>query len=502
MLTLARDSTISRPVWKYLLFPFLVLLLFIAFYGSVFGEQQKLVLLGEQHWDTYGVGGTCNHGTNNLVIADVDGDGVNEIVVGGFTYGVINGSVTRMQASLTIWSWDGKNFTLEQSYKWPGTIEVVFAADIDNDGLKEILTAGFFTNETGTCGSLRVWHWDSENLSLQANCDGIFVSSIFVSDLGKKGTPEILATGSLNSDSQHTVRLFLLHFDGENLILDKDLKLDVANVTSSNSVYASDLNNDGQVEILTAGYSGDLNDSKGQLCVWNWNGAVLSLKDHSEWQMVSGCYAPNIAGGVLGNTFVNNLKVADLNGNGFHEIITGGFTYDGKKVNGQLRVWSWDGSTLNLKSSREWIDDDITEVMCVAAGDVDSDSRTEIVTGGMLAPYGSFNTNATNPNRGQLCVWNWDGEALTLKEYQNWVFAQGVSVWNVGVSDLDNDGKMEIVSSGCISINNMCDPDMRLWSFSENHTTDVYMLLPLIAAGVVILVIAFVVIFIVLKRRR
>ena len=217
--------------------------------------------------------------------------------------------------------------------------------------------------------------------------------------------------------------------------------------------------------------------------------------------MQSGGYAPNIAGGILGNTVVNNLKVGDVNGNGIPEIVTGGFTYDGSKAEGQLRIWDWNGSALNLLSSREWIDDDITEVLCVSLGNVNSDSSVEIVTGGMLAPYGSFNTNATSPDRGQLGVWNWNGKTLTQKESTDWTLAEGVSVWNVGTADLNNDGKVEIVSCGCISFNRLCDPDMRIWSITQNSSEEVFSDLPLLLAATIMVILVSAVILIMAKRR-
>jgi hypothetical protein len=41
----------------------------------------------------------------------------------------------------------------------------------------------------------------------------------------------------------------------------------------------------------------------------------------------------DIAGNPLGNTVVNNVKCGDVDGAGTSEIITGGFTYDGEKIN-------------------------------------------------------------------------------------------------------------------------------------------------------------------------
>ena len=488
----------NHHIWKYLIFSSLLFLLFSPLAISSVQAQNRLVLLGEQHWDTYGSGGTCDHGSNDLAIADVDGDGVNEIVTGGFTYGEVNGSETPFQAPLTAYSWNGENFTLKQNLKWPGTIEVVYAADVDGDGKKEILTGGLFRNDSGTFSSLRVWRWSSSGFSLVTNYEGISVSAISVSDINKDGVQEILATGN-EGKPQTPNMLFLWHLQNNALILDNEWTLSVFNVGGANSIYVADLAKDGQTEIVTAGYSGNLNASKGQLCIWSLSGNSLTIKANSEWQMVSSGYAPNIAGGVLGNTVVNSMKVGDLNGDGIPEVVTGGFTYDGSKAEGQLRVWGWDGTNLSLKSSKEWVDDDITTVLSVSIGDVDGDSKTEIVAGGMLAPYGSFNTNATKTDRGQLGVWGWDGSNLAIKENQNWEYAEGVSVWNVGSSDFNNDGKVEIVSCGCISYERMCDPDMRIWLVESSASS--FPTLPVAVSAIVGAVAVSTVVFVLVKKR-
>ena len=459
------------------------------------------ILEAEQHWETYGVGGTCNHGGHNLFIADVDGDNVIEIIAGGFMYYVTDKTI--WEAPLTIWSWNGQNVTLEKSHNWAGGIDCVYVADVDSDGTNEIITAGSFVNETGSYPSLRIWNWNNEELSLKAHYEGVPVDSIFVSDLNKDNTPEIITVGRLGGyyeNSQYTSQLCLWNVEQNNLILKENLKLDAADVTRATSVYAFDLDTDGISEVITGGYSGNLNSSKGQLCVWNWNGEELSLKANENWQMVAEGYALNIAGGVLGNTVVNNLQVGDIDGDNTPEIVTGGFAYDGEIANAQIGIWSWSGSTLVQESSQEWSTDYITEVKCISLGDVDGNSRMEIVNGGMVAAHGSFGTNITNPDRGQLGVWSWDGTTLTQKHMQEWTIAEGFCTWNVGTADLENDGTVEIVTVGCMSINKLCDPDMRIWSIGNAAVNPLF--LPSIVAGIVAAALLSVAIFFVLKKRK
>ena len=192
-----------------------------------------------------------------------------------------------------------------------------------------------------------------------------------------------------------------------------------ATAASANSVYAYDLNNDGEIEIITGGYDNDLTNSSGQLRIWHWNGKELSMEVNQEWRMVEDVYGVTISGGVMGNTLVENLKVDDIDNDGIAEIVTGGFTYDGEKVNAQLRIWNWNGYALSLEKSQEWITQDITEVKAISLDDVDGDGCVDIVTSGMTAVYGSFFDVDTIPETAQLRVWSWNGEVLTLKQNED-----------------------------------------------------------------------------------
>ena len=477
----------------------LLFILFSTLITSVSAQDTSLIQEAQQHWETYGVGGACNHATQNLHVADVDGDGVMEIIVGAFMYHVINGSTTPSEGSIRIWNWNGQNVTLEKAQNWAGATEVTYVADADGDDIQELFTAGVLRNETGVFGSLRVWQWYHNELSLVTHKEGFSVESIFVADVDTDGSNEIITVGRMKVDSHYAPQLCIWKLEQNNLILMETLALDAADVASAISVYAHDLDDDGETEIITGGYSGALNNSKGQLSIWNWNGEELSLKADEKWQMVANSYAQNIAGGVLGNTVVYNLKVGDVDGDGAPEIVTAGFVYDGEDVNGQLLVWSWDGVVLTQKSHTEWISDSITLVYCISLDDVDGDSRLEVVAGGMTGAYGSFKTDETSLNRGQLGVWGWDGKSLVLEHTQDWTIGEGTCVWNVGTADLDNDGKVEIVTSGCMSINRLCDPDMRIWSIQAEPVSQAYLLFAVV--GITAVAVIFAAVYL-LKRRK
>ena len=464
-------------------------------------QSNSFILEAEQPWDTYGSGATCISGSHNLFLENIDGDVYVEIITGGSSYGLTsNGTVTPREAPLKIWKWNGQNLTLKTKHNWPGNINCVYAADVDSDGQFELLTSGYMSNDSGSYPSLRVWRWDGTSLALRASVEGIPTSSIFVSDLDRDGVQEIVTVGRFNSTSQHGAKLCVWHLEEDGLALQKSVEWCVSNVTSVSSVFARDLDNDGRIEIVTSGYTYELRNSSGQLRVWHYNVNGFSLKSSEEWRLVEGVYGLNIAGGIQGNTLVNNLKVGDVDSDGTPEIVTGGFAYDGENTNAQLRIWSWNGENLLLEKSEEWATDYLTEIKCVSLGDIDGDSRLDIVTSGGVGEKGSFANNATSPTQAQLRVWDWDGTSLVLKQSKEWTIGDGFIAWNVASSDVDGDGVVEIVTVGCMGIGSLCDPDMRLWSVPSTDGDPLF--LNFLYAVVIAVILISAGVFLALKKRR
>lgn len=468
---------------------------------QVKAQSDNFVLEGEEHWDTYRVGGTCISGSHNLLVGDIDGDNEIEIVTGGSTYSLLpNGTAAPREAPLRIWSWDDQNVTLEGKINWPGNINCVYANDVEGDGKLELFISGSIRNETGTFSSLRVCNWDGSSLSLKASVEGVSTSDVFVKDVDKDGVQEILTIGRFNITEQLAgARLCIWHLKQNGLALVESVEWCVSNVTSAGSVLADDLDGDGKVEVVTAGYAYSLKNSSGQVRVWQYDGNALDLKTSEEWRLKEDVYALTIAGGVQGNTVVNSLRVGDVDGDGKLEVVTGGFAFDGENINAQLRIWSWNGANLSLEVSREWVSDYLTEIKSVSLSDVDGDSRLEIVTSGVLGAKGSFASTATAPERSQLRVWSWDGKVLTLENSKDWTIDEGACAWNVASGDVDGDGVVEIVNVGCTYFSSLCDPDMRIWSIQRE---DSFPIVYFAVAGAVLFAVLAGVVLLVKKRRK
>jgi hypothetical protein len=79
----------------------------------------------------------------------------------------------------------------------------------------------------------------------------------------------------------------------------------------------------------------------------------------------------------------------------------------------------------------------------------------------------------------------------------------GVSAWNVGTADVDNDGTVEIITVGCMYTGIMCDPDLRVWSLPSTAEPTAFPYLPVPAIGIAATaVVGTTVALMLIKKRR
>jgi hypothetical protein len=485
-------------------FLFLMLLLFCLHSNIIIGlaQSEDLELEVEQNWDTYGIGGTCIAGSHNLDVEDVDNDGLKEVITGGFSYSLSDETRGSIDAPLRIWNWNGQNLTLEKSENWPGNIRCVSTGDANGDGQVEILTSGGLVSNMSYSSSLRIWSWNGQNLVLRGSYTEISAGSIFISDIDNDDTPEILTVGRAYNTSQLNAQLTIWQWDGDSISLKGNVEWSSGgDIARANSVQAADLDKDGISEIVTAGYVNNLENSSGQLRIWKFDGDKVALMANAEWRMVD-AFSLDMAGNVLGNTVVNNIKVADVDGDAIQEIVTGGFTYDGARALAQLRIWNWTNSILNLEASYEWATSDITEIKSISIADVDSDGNKEVVTSGLTCGYDSFAEGALDKSRAEVKIFVWNGNTLSAKLSTNWIAGESVCGWNVGTGDVDNDGAVEIMTVGCMYVDDLCDPDLRIWSLpAESNTLASFPYFPIVVAGTVTTILIILALYFSMRRR-
>ena len=114
-------------------------------------------------------------------------------------------------------------------------------------------------------------------------------------------------------------------------------------------------------------------------------------------------------GGPGGETHITSTAIADVDGDGKKEVVTGGYFKQLTADTYAAQLCVWDAETLALEHVQAWLWGIDTKVASVAVGDVDGDGKKEVVTGGDYF---------TDTSYGQLCVW--DGATLALENVISW----------------------------------------------------------------------------------
>jgi hypothetical protein len=257
--------------------------------------------------------------------------------------------------------------------------------------------------------SVQTWYWT----------DRTYIWSVARGDVDGDGKVEIVTGGQYDNGPSLVAQLCV--WNGATLAFENVRTWCWGeSATYISSIAVDDVDGDKEIEIITGGYYWDGTKNIAQLCVWN--GKTLTLENVKTWYWTD-------------NTVINAVAVADVDGDGELEIITGGYCNDIARYQAQLCVWS--GSSLALEDVKTWYWASSTFITSVAVGDVNDDGKPEIVTGGYYYD---------GPRIAQLCVWN--GASLTFNNVQTWCWTSDTEINSVGIGDVDKDKQMEIVTGG------------------------------------------------------
>ena len=264
---------------------------------------------------------TC---VNSMQIGEIDDDGVNEIVTGGHFF-----DGKRNVAQLIIWN--GQTLTVEriQNWYWLGntSINSISISDVNNDGVVEIITGGFFHDGSHEVSQLIVWN---STLGVES-ATGIYegttarwgyntrITCLATGDVDGDGSIEVVTGGYYQNDFKNAQ---IVVWNGKDLHLKKATGW-AWNDTCINSIAIGNVDGDEQIEIITGGCFYDGHIENAQLGVFS--GSSLSLKAMKSWHEAS-------------NTQIYCLVVNEAENNGNSEILAIG-TISNKTV-AQLTVWN------------------------------------------------------------------------------------------------------------------------------------------------------------------
>ncbi|HZD13142.1 MAG TPA: hypothetical protein VE177_06460, partial [Candidatus Binatus sp.] len=193
--------------------------------------------------------------------------GVKQIVTLGY---YPTGSTT--SAQLGIWSYDGATFTKNALWNWTTAGSgnagaqgyAVATGDVDNGGVPDIITVGSSSNGTTVQSQLRVWGWSGSGTPLLKQSrdwlttgQGSIATSVAVRDIVGDGKREIVVGGQLLTYPFWKAEMTVWSDWTGSLSQVAETNWQTSTGSSVDIVRVStgDINGDGIVNIVTAGYT-------------------------------------------------------------------------------------------------------------------------------------------------------------------------------------------------------------------------------------------------------
>jgi len=232
---------------------------------AVFDDQ-----LQEEHHDWGNRGGSvpCHAWFSvfqTVGIADLNNDGTEEIVAGG-SGDSSGGTSTYRGWLLTIRNSDGTAFEdkVYQHFDHGGGNEILtdlVVADVDGDGTQEIVATGYSTSTGSIRTWLRIMTWDGSKTTVDTEYSGSFnigsedyLQWVAVGNADDEAHKEIVLAGRAKTGTNLDWYVKVLRWDGATLTEVADTSWSFGDDAQIKDVEIADVDQDGQNEILLAGY--------------------------------------------------------------------------------------------------------------------------------------------------------------------------------------------------------------------------------------------------------
>jgi len=410
--------------------------------ADVYGYYQTYTGPGyfTQWSQTYGGYGHSQHAQP---VGDIDEDGVNEIIIGGYENSPNWGRARIM-------SYDTGSGTYIQEHEWyepggsyhsPSGSTVV---DLDEDGDLEFVVSWSYSGSDG----IYAYDWDGTTLYSLGKYNAGFIFDVYSADYDDDGHIEVLIANAPQIASTHPKPWHVAAFTwvpGTGFVVEATWTLSGYEYMENPMLWSGDTDNDGKTEIITCLSSGDASTQG----TWALN-----------WDSMSGQWiAQQVYAGLINGGTHYGVVVGDVDGDGTPEIGIGN-NVAGYVGAGAVLI-EWDGDSYEKVWEKSW-PSEYAVIEALAIGDADNDGKNEFVAGG-----GYVHVIGSTAN-------NYYVEEATITA------TQGLLAGTI-IGDMDSDGLNEIKSCDIVGMGpgkewifkyTAAGAPTNVWNFKYFGTTD------------------------------